>query len=201
MNGPIVKRGVAQGLNREPESTESTVKEKGENSINKGDTINVHTEQGYNAVNSSGDILKRDDGDGCISHNPPGTDDMAQETVKENAQNLKPDSNQHNDVSDTEYRHVSNVNTEVTNSDGNDGYARLSHASNESMEDENVLCQDEFHTEEFIFAVAESAAVALVVVEVVSVVKIPRGKAVTDGKAVYASYRLQAIFLRSSLLR
>ncbi|KAK3581620.1 hypothetical protein CHS0354_024446 [Potamilus streckersoni] len=203
-NGPIVKRGVAQGLNREPEANELPVEMTGEDSDDNGDIINADADQGYNADSSNNDIIQNEDEDAEVSDVSLCMDDIEQEIVDENAHNLNfpylnerddlvdadqgyneddpyinitqykdeayctcdmahetdeehaqnlnsPDFKEHDELSDVEDDDVSSENTNHTSSDENDGYARLSHETNVSMEDENIRGQDEFDTEERIF--------------------------------------------------
>ncbi|KAL3879693.1 hypothetical protein ACJMK2_031980 [Sinanodonta woodiana] len=58
-SGPIMKRGVAQGFNGEPEAKESAIVEKGEKSKNTFDTNYVDADHVYHGNKFNSGVLKR----------------------------------------------------------------------------------------------------------------------------------------------
>ncbi|KAL3879559.1 hypothetical protein ACJMK2_031853 [Sinanodonta woodiana] len=147
-NGPIVKRGIAQGINIQPEVRESTVEMKGVNSNDTSDTIHADADHEYNGDSPNDDVTIQDDEDEGIHNDPHCSVDSAHETVKEDAHNLNFSSfTEHDDVVDTDQEY--NVDAYYSDSpENNDEEGDISdnHHSTNDMAQE----KDEEHAQNLI---------------------------------------------------
>ncbi|KAK3580436.1 hypothetical protein CHS0354_035478 [Potamilus streckersoni] len=151
-NGPIIKKGVAQGLNRKPEVQKPNVKKNGDTSSNIDDKSVIDTDQGQDGDNSKSDITKHKDEDDntsiCLYYAGDVVHNIDSEmTVHSNSPNIDG-----YDLSDGKQDDVSpyeDIAAKLLDEKCQDD--RLSNATKVSKKDETFRSPDESDIEELIF--------------------------------------------------